>query len=101
MWSSLVITSRGSLGDDGKGSQSSASAATTASDGATLRSETSRTYLWALSAARFRASPCSDRPSGPVSFAIQLFLSAPPAKTPASFCFSLHKTAYDIQFLME
>src|SRR6267143_5308902 len=69
--SSLAITSQGSLGERGKGSLSSARVATADSEGLTLRSATPRTYLRALSAARFRRALLCGCAPDPVSIAIR------------------------------
>src|SRR5260370_36891984 len=77
MRSRLMITSPGSLGDDGNGSQRSASADTADSEGLTLRSAMVRTYLCALTAASVRRSLFSDTPPDRMSFGIRFFLSVP------------------------
>src|SRR5437879_13288211 len=100
------MTSQGSLGEGGKGSLNSARTATAVSEGPTLRSATSRTYLRALSAARFRTSLLGDCAPAPVSVAIRIFLSTSPARfpksnTPVGDRRSFHRLEYAIQFLME
>src|SRR5882724_4176531 len=72
--SSLAITLLGSLGEDGKGSFSSASAAKAALEGATFRWLAVRTYRCARSAARVRTSPLCDCCLVLVSVAIWFFL---------------------------
>src|SRR5437879_10116982 len=97
------MTSQGSLGEGGKGSLNSARTATAASEGPTLRSATSWTYLRALSAARFRTSLLGDCAPAPVSFAIRILLSTPPApfpqsKTPMGDRRSFNRLEYIIPF---